>query len=43
MSMQVLPEIQFQISLLNLVSMGAPEPQTEELEKMILEQTSASK
>lgn len=31
-------EIQFQISLLNIASLGAAERQTEELEKLLAEQ-----
>jgi hypothetical protein len=41
--MHVLPEIEFQISLLNMVSVGEPEPQTQELEKLLVEQTATTK
>jgi hypothetical protein len=36
--MQVLPEIQFQISLLNIALLGEAEQQADELEKLV-EQT----
>ena len=41
--MHVLPEIEFQISLLNMVSVGEPETQTQELEKLLVEQTATTK
>lgn len=36
--MPVLPEIQFQISLLNIASLGAAQPQAQELENLLVEQ-----
>jgi hypothetical protein len=41
--MHVVPEIQFQISLLNIASLGEAERQTQELEKLLDEQTTAEK
>ena len=41
--MHVLPEIQFQISLLNLVSQGEAPRQAEELENLVLEQETSEK
>jgi hypothetical protein len=32
------PEIQFQISLLNILSLGEPVRQTQELEELLIEQ-----
>ena len=37
--MHVVPEIQFQISLLNIASLGEAERQAHELEKLLEEQT----
>jgi len=37
------PEIVFQISLLNIVFSGEAQPQTQELEKLLEEQTPAEK
>jgi hypothetical protein len=37
--MNVLPEIEFQISLLNIASLGKAGPQTQELENLLDEQT----
>jgi hypothetical protein len=37
--MHVVPEIQFQISLLNIASLGEAERQARELEKLLEEQT----
>jgi len=39
----VLPEIEFQISLLNIVSQGEAQNQAQELEKLLEEQTTAEK
>ena len=39
--MHVVPEIQFQISLLNIASLGEAEQQTQELEKLLDQQTTA--
>jgi hypothetical protein len=36
--MPVLAEIQFQISLLNIASPGAAEPQAQELQELLLDQ-----
>jgi hypothetical protein len=36
--MHVLPEIQFQISLLNIASQGEAQRQAEELENLLLQQ-----
>ena len=41
--MQVVPEIQFQISLLNIASLGEAERQTEELEKLLDQQFTSEK
>jgi hypothetical protein len=41
--MHVAPEIQFQISLLNIASLGEAERQTEELEKLLDDQLTANK
>jgi hypothetical protein len=41
--MDVLPEIEFQISLLHIAFPGEPEPQTQELEKLLEEQTATTK
>jgi len=41
--MGTFPEIQFQISLLNIASLGAAERQTAELEKLLEEQTTPEK
>jgi hypothetical protein len=41
--MHSLPEIQFQISLLNIASLGGAERQTRELEKLLDEQSAAEK
>jgi hypothetical protein len=43
MIMQVAPEIQFQISLLNIALFGEAEQQTQELEKLLTEQTTSEK
>jgi hypothetical protein len=43
MIMQVAPEIQFQISLLNIASFGEAEQQTHELEKLLDEQVTSEK
>jgi hypothetical protein len=37
--MHVVPEIQFQISLLNIASLGEADQQARELEKLLEEQT----
>jgi hypothetical protein len=37
--MHAVPEIEFQISLLNIASLGQAESQREELEKLLDEQT----
>jgi hypothetical protein len=39
--MHVAPEIQFQISLLNIASLGEAERQAEELEKLLDQQLTA--
>jgi hypothetical protein len=41
--MHVLPEIQFQISLLNFVSQGEAQGQAEELENLLVEQETPEK
>ena len=41
--MHVLPEIQFQISLLKIASLGEPEQRSEELEKLLEEQAATEK
>jgi hypothetical protein len=41
--MHSFPEILFQISLLNIASLGHAERQTQELEKLLDEQTAAEK
>jgi hypothetical protein len=41
--MHVDAQIQFQISLLNIASLGQAERQTQELEKLLDEQTTAEK
>ena len=41
--MHVVPEIQFQISLLNIASLGEAERQARELEKLLDEQTATEK
>ncbi len=43
MIMHVVPELQFQISLLNIASLGEAERQAQELEKMLVEQTTTEK
>ncbi len=43
MSMHSVPEIQFQISLLNIASLGQAFEQTHELEKLLQEQTPVEK
>jgi len=41
--MQVVPELQFQISLLNIASLGTAERQAQELEELLHEQKVAEK
>jgi hypothetical protein len=41
--MHVLPEIQFQISLLNMASQGEAQRQAEELENLLAEQETSKK
>jgi hypothetical protein len=41
--MHVIPEIQFQISLLNMASQGEAQRQAEELENLLLEQDTSEK
>jgi hypothetical protein len=41
--MQVVPEIQFQISLLNIASLGEAKQQAQELEKLLDQQAPAEK
>jgi hypothetical protein len=41
--MHVLPEIQFQISLLNFASQGEAQRQADELESMLAEQETSEK
>lgn len=41
--MHVLPEIQFQISLLNFASQGEAQREAEELEKLLVEQETSEK
>jgi len=43
MIMQVAPEIQFQISLLNIASFGQAEQQTQELERLLDEHITSEK
>jgi len=43
MIMHVAPEIQFQISLLNIASLGEAEQQTQELERLLDEQVTSEK
>jgi hypothetical protein len=43
MIMHVVPEIQFQISLLNIASLGEAERQAQELEKLLDEQITSEK
>lgn len=41
--MHAAPEIQFQISLLKIASLGEPEHHSQELEKLLEEQTTTEK
>ncbi len=41
--MHVVPELQFQISLLNIASLGAADRQVRELEDLLREQTADQK
>ena len=41
--MHVVPEIEFQLSLLNISSLGQAKPQAHELEKLLEEQTTVEK
>jgi hypothetical protein len=41
--MHVVPELQFQISLLNIALLGAAEKQARELEELLDEQTAGKK
>jgi len=41
--MHLFPEIEFQISLLNIASLGHAERQTQELENLLAEQTISAK
>jgi hypothetical protein len=43
MIMHAAPEIQFQISLLKIASLGQPEHRSEELEKLLEEQTTVKR